>query len=127
MTVRLWNNAGLPTPDCITTFTEGDCWALAMALYELSGGFLRPFLVESGMHWVAGDGQRFLDIEGVHTRRRLLRLWEARSLALASQGLLSFATEDLHTERFEFEHLTYRRVVDAARRTLSAHSERMGL
>lgn len=120
-----WKN-GLPTPHCIEVFTQGDCWALAYRITEITP--LRMYIVDGGRHWVAGDGKKFLDITGVSTRTKMLEDWDAASIILAPESDLKIAKFDIENGRFMYPvSLDRRRLYDAAERVVSAHSKRMGL
>lgn len=121
---RFWNQ-GAPTDRAIKVFTQGDCWALAGEIADLTP--LRLYNVGDGSHWVAGDGKRFLDITGVSSRSSLLRRWEAFSLVLATPSEIEWLTSSRRTGDFTFRDLDRRRLRDAANRVIAENAEVMGL
>ena len=123
MSVAYWRN-GEPTDAGIEAFTEGDCWILAIHLSRLTGWPV--YTVDHDRHWVVrvpGE-DRYLDITGVYTRQRLLRHWDASSLARCDSILLGYAHDDVTdamTETFPGSHRRARRI---ARRLLEKYGVR---
>lgn len=132
---RFWTRDGYPTVHCVDVFTMGDCWALAAELSRQSKADpdltdLEIYLVGGGLHWVAGvpGADQFLDITGLNTRYEVLRNWRSDSLRRAPEAEVRWAlTSAYHPKRFTFGYaLDRRRLVDAARRVLEAHSSVLG-
>jgi hypothetical protein len=124
MSVHHWRN-GEPTPAGIETFTEGDCWILAVELGRIAS--LPVYQVNpsatSGwaVHWVVKlDGDRYLDVEGIHGRSALLRRWEAVRLRMAASVALECAELDREAGASAFED-SWRRAPIMARRLLDKY------
>lgn len=125
MSAHYWRN-GAPTEAAITAFTEGDCWILALCLYDLTGW---PVYVidageREGIHWVVRvpDKDCYLDITGVYTRHRLLQKWEATGLRKADDNIVTYALRDYKIPDVEVFRDSYRRAPVIAQKLVDKYT-----
>jgi hypothetical protein len=87
-----WRN-GSPTEAGHAAFTEGDCWILALVLYEMTG--FEIYTLDSNVHWVVRVGYNtYLDVGGISTRAELLDLWECSDLRRVGDTKIWLAERD---------------------------------
>lgn len=80
---REWDvtiRGGVPSADAITVFTDGDCWALAVAIHDLTGWPLVAAGVGPDADWwdhvlVETPNGKLMDIHGEQDRSTVRAEW----------------------------------------------------
>jgi len=109
---------GAPTQACVSAYTEGDCWILAIHLARQTNWTV--YLLEDGEHWLVKNPEKdqYLDVHGLQTRSQVLTRWGAAMLRRASGTILSYATADVDQGTLEDFEGSHRRAPVTARRLI---------
>lgn len=87
----LWYD-GAPTEYGIEVFTEGDCWALAWYVAQLTGGRLVTLGWPYWGHVAVEVGPNlFLDATGLHTEQALAATWKLPVIVFEANWARTFA------------------------------------